>query len=290
MGRIVVVGSLNVDHTVSVERFPEIGETITATGSASDLGGKGFNQAVTAARMGADVVMVGCVGADDDGDRLLQALGAERIDAGFVWRNAAQPTGRAHITVDAEGRNSIVVAAGANASTSFPSAALEGADVLLAQLECPLEVVAVAMSAARSAGVMTILNPAPARPLTSALLNLVDYLVANETEADSLGRVSYHGTAVITGGERGALVLVPGREPRRIPAFTVPVVDTTAAGDAFCGAFAAALAGGGKLGDALQWATAAGACAVTRAGAFGSLPSSADVERLLDQASSEAHS
>ncbi|MEY2454316.1 MAG: ribokinase [Acidimicrobiaceae bacterium] len=290
MGRIVVVGSLNVDHTISVERFPEIGETIIATGLASDLGGKGFNQAVTAARMGADVVMVGCVGADTDGDRLLQALSDERIDAGFVRRNAALPTGRAHITVDVEGRNSIVVAPGANASTSFPSAALEGADVLLAQLECPLDVVTAAMSAAHSAGVKTILNPAPARALTDELLRLVDCLVANETEADSVGQVSYHGIAVITGGERGALVLVPGRESRRIPALAVPVVDTTAAGDAFCGAFAAALAGGGKLGQALQRATAAGACAVTRPGAFSSLPSSVEVDRLLAQSRSEAQS
>ena len=114
--------------------------------------------------------------------------------------------------------------------------------------------------------------------------------MANETEADSLGQVSYRGTAVITAGEHGALVLVPGRESRRIPALTVSVVDTTAAGDAFCGAFAAALAGGGKLGEALQRATAAGACAVTRPGAFGSLPSAADVQRLLDQSRSEAQS
>lgn len=290
MGRVVVVGSLNVDHIARVERFPEVGETVTASALVSDLGGKGFNQAVTAARMGADVVMVGCVGADADGDHLLRALGAEGVDAGFVRRHAELPTGCAHITVDDEGRNSIVVVPGANAGTSFPSAALEGADVLLAQLECPLEVVTVALSAARAAGVATILNPAPARTLTNEFLTLVDHLVANETEADSLGRVSFRGVAIITGGERGALVLLPGRESRRIPALAVPVVDTTAAGDAFCGAFAAALSGGGKLGEALRRAIAAGACAVTRAGAFASLPTSTDVERLLDQSSSDAHS
>jgi ribokinase len=292
MGRVVVVGSLNVDHTIRVERFPDVGETLTASGFASGLGGKGFNQAVTAARMGAGVVMVGCVGADADGDQLLRTLSEEGVDAGFVRRDAERPTGRAHITVDDEGRNSILVVPGANAEATFPSAALDGADVLLAQLECPLEVVAVAIAAARAAGVVTVLNPAPAQTLTNEFLGLVDYLVANETEADCLGRVSYHGVAVITGGERGALVLVPGHESRRISALPVSVVDTTGAGDAFCGAFAATLANGGKLGDALRWATAAGAQTVMREGAFASLPSAIDVEHLLSRAqpTRDAHS
>jgi ribokinase len=290
MGRVVVVGSLNVDHTVRVERFPEPGETVTAQSLANDLGGKGFNQAVTAARMGADTVMVGCVGADADGNQLLRALDEEQVDAGFVRRHAELPTGRAHIAVDAEGQNSIVVAPGANAAVSFPSAVLEGADVLLAQLECPLDVVAAAIAAARAAGVITILNPAPARPLTNQLLGLVDYLVANEAEADGLGRVSFHGVAVITGGARGALVLVPGRESWRIPALPVAVVDGTAAGDAFCGCLAAALAAGAPLADGLRWASAAGALTVTRAGAFSSLPGRAEVQRLLRQADSAAQS
>ena len=290
MARVVVVGSLNVDHTVQVERFPEVGETVTALGFTGGLGGKGFNQAVTAARMGVEVVMVGCVGADADGDVLVRALRQEGIDGGYVRRHAELPTGRAHITVDEAGRNTIVVVPGANAGASFPSAALEGADVLLAQLECPLEVVTVAMAAARAAGVVTILNSAPARTLTNDFLGLVDYLVANETEADHLGRVSYRGVAVITGGERGAVVLVPGHDSRRIPALPVPVVDTTAAGDAFCGCFAAALAGGSKLAEALRRAIAAGAHAVTSEGAFASLPWAADVDRLLGQSRSEAQS
>ncbi|MEY2422497.1 MAG: ribokinase [Acidimicrobiaceae bacterium] len=290
MGRVVVVGSLNVDHIVRVQRHPEAGETVTARAFASGLGGKGFNQAVTAARMGADVVMVGCVGADADGDHLLRALKGEGVDAGFVRRHAELPTGRAHITVDQQGQNSIVVVPGANAAASFPSAVLEGATVLLAQLECPLEVVSAAIAAARISGVVTILNPAPAQTLTNELLGLVDYLIANETEADSLGRVSYRGIAVITGGARGALVLVPGRESRRLPALTVPVVDSTGAGDAFCGCFAATLACGGKLGEALRRASAAGAHAVTSEGAFASLPSRADVDQLLHQSRTEAQS
>src|SRR6476620_418514 len=129
MPRVIVVGSLNVDHTVRVERFPAVGETITATGFASGLGGKGFNQAVTAARMGAEVVMVGCVGAAADGDRLMRTLHNEGVDIGYV-RRSELPSGRAHISVDSSGQNSIVIMAGANTATSFPSAALEGADVL----------------------------------------------------------------------------------------------------------------------------------------------------------------
>ena len=121
MGRVVVVGSLNCDHTVKVERFPVVGETVRATDYHADLGGKGFNQAVTAARLGADVVMVGCVGADTDGDDLLRALIDEGIDAGYVRRHAELPTGHAQITVDGEGHNTIVVASGANAAATFPS-------------------------------------------------------------------------------------------------------------------------------------------------------------------------
>src|SRR4051812_15800859 len=176
MGRVVVIGSLNVDHTVRVERFPQVGETVAAVAYTGGLGGKGFNQAVTAARMGADVVMVGCVGADADGDRLMRTLYNEGVDVGYM-RRSELPTGRAHITVDSRGQNSIVIMAGANTATSFPSAALEEADVLLAQLECPLPVVTAAMAAAKATGVTTILNPAPARALTSEFLATVDYLI-----------------------------------------------------------------------------------------------------------------
>ena len=291
MARVVVVGSLNVDHTVRVERFPKPGETVSATDYTFGLGGKGFNQAVTAARMGVDVVMVGCVGADTDGDLLLQTLHDERIDASYV-RRSELPTGRAHLTVDEVGQNSIVVVPGANAAASFPSAALEGADVLLAQLECPLDTVTAALAAARTARIVTVLNPAPARPLREALLALVDYLVPNEQESEGLGQVEYRGTAIVTGGESGALLLVPGHDGRRVPAFSVPVVDTTGAGDAFCGCFAASLAERRPLADALRRASAAGACAVTRVGAFSSLPTRDEVEQLVarPQSSSESQS
>ena len=282
MARVVVVGSLNVDHTVRVECFPQPGETVTATGYTFGLGGKGFNQAVTAARMGVEVEMVGCVGADTDGDLLLQALHDEGIDASYV-RRSELPTGRAHLTVDATGQNSIVVVPGANAATSFPSAALEGADLLLAQLECPLDTVTAALAAARVANLITVLNPAPARPLNEALLRQVDYLVPNERESEQLGQVEYRGTAIVTSGAAGALLRIPGQEALRVPAFSVQVVDTTGAGDAFCGCFAASIADGRPLSDALRRASAAGACAVTRVGAFASLPTHEEVERLLEK-------
>ena len=279
--RVVVLGSLNVDHIARVSALPTPGQTVIAKGYARALGGKGFNHAVTAARQGVEVVMVGCVGDDEGGGDLLAALEREGMTTDFVRRHATMPTGRAHITVDDRGGNQIVVVPGANGGVVFPSAALEGASVLLAQLEVPLAVVAAAMAAARSAGMTTILNPAPARRLNDELLATVDFLVPNETEAEQLGEVSFTGTAIVTQGERGALVLRPGARDRRIPAVTVDVVDTTAAGDAFCGCLAAGLAAGQRLPDALRRASAAGAFACTIEGALPSLPYADDIDALL---------
>ncbi|MEY2570103.1 MAG: ribokinase, partial [Acidimicrobiaceae bacterium] len=218
---------------------------------------------------------------DDGGTELLAALEREGISSAFVRRDASMPTGRAHITVDDKGQNSIVVVPGANSGAAFPSAALEGATVLLAQLEVPLSVVTAAMAAGRAAGVTTILNPAPARRLTNELLAHVDYLMPNETEAERLGEVSFNGIAIVTQGERGALVLRPGDRDRRVAPVQVKAIDTTAAGDAFCGCFAAELAAGRPIVESLRRASAAGAHAVTIEGALPSLPHAADVDRLL---------
>lgn len=280
-GRVVVVGSLNVDHTAQVQHLPRPGQTVIARDYQRALGGKGFNQAVTAARQGADVVLVGCVGDDDGGTELLDALRGEGVSAAFVRRHADMPTGCAHISVDAHGKNSIVVVPGANAGASFPSAALEGASVLLAQLEVPLSVVTAALAAAHAAGIMTILNPAPARQLSDELLQHVDYLVPNEVESQHLGEVSFGGTAIITQGERGAMVLCAGERDRHVPPVFVEPVDTTGAGDAFCGCLAAGLALGATLDEALRRASAAGAHAATIPGAMPSLPYLEDVEALL---------
>jgi len=280
-GRVVVVGSLNVDHTARVLRMPREGQTVIAREYGRALGGKGFNQAVTAARQGADVVLVGCVGDDEGGTELLDALEREGVSSAFVRRHATLPTGRAHITVDDRGANTIVVLPGANSGVAFPSAALEGAHVLLAQLEVPLSAVSAALAAAHGAGLTTILNPAPARRLTEELLKTVDYLVPNELEAERLGEVSFSGTAIVTQGERGALVLHPGEHDRRVPPIEVSAVDTTGAGDAFCGALAAGIAMGWSLPDSLHRASAAGAHAVTIEGALPSLPFASDIDALL---------
>ncbi len=290
-GRVVVLGSLNADHTIWVDRLPGSGETVLARDFSTALGGKGFNQAVTAARMGAAVTMVGCVGDDRDGARLLQALRDEGVDASTVRRHYDLPTGQAHITVGADGDNTIVVVPGANRAAEFPSAVLDGVDVLLAQLECPPEVVVAALAVAHAGGVTTVLNPSPALPLSVEALGLVDYLVPNRAEAEVLpvdrwlagagGGAGPAGTLVVTLGAKGALVHKGGRE-RRLPAVPVAeVLDPTAAGDAFCGALAAGLAPGWSFGDVLARAAAAGAHAVTVPGALPSLPTLAEVEARL---------
>lgn len=285
-GRIVVLGSLNVDHTVWVERLPGRGETLLGRVHTVTLGGKGLNQAVTAARQGVDVAMVGCVGKDLDGVQVISALVEEGIDVSLVRRHRDLATGRAHITVADDGDNTIVVVPGANLAVEFPEDALGGAKVLLVQLECPLDVIVKALVAARSAGVVTVLNPSPAIPLSNDVLDLVDYLVPNEHEADAIGVVDDYpgdGTLIVTRGERGASVRKAGRE-KWLPAVDVDrVVDPTAAGDAFCGALAAGLASGAPFGVALSRAAAAGAHAVTVPGALPSLPTAADVDALLGQ-------
>ncbi|MGH9187696.1 MAG: PfkB family carbohydrate kinase, partial [Acidimicrobiales bacterium] len=199
--RVVVLGSLNADHTMWVDRLPGAGESLLANGYTLTLGGKGFNQAVTVARQGARVTMVGCVGDDEEGDWLIETMATEGVDTDLVVHHASLPTGRGHITVGVDGSNTVVVASGANAGTTFPSAALEGAAVLLAQLECPLEVVGAALAAAKAAGIVTVLNAAPAAPLASELLTLIDYLVVNEPEARVVAAdpaSGFPGTLIVT--------------------------------------------------------------------------------------------
>ncbi len=280
MSRVVVVGSLNVDHVLRVDALPGAGATVLARSYEVALGGKGANQAVAAARQGAEVVMVGCTGADGGAGRLRAALTAEGLDLTHV-ATSTLPTGRAHITVDTDGANVIVVAPGANSATVWPPGTHQGAAVLLAQLEVPLPVVSAALREARGAGVTTVLNPAPKCELGSDLLALVDFLIPNEVEVEGLPLDGFAGVVIVTLGARGVEVRVPGSSPERLAAFAVDVVDTTAAGDAFCGAFAAALAAGSSTSDAVRRANAAGALACTIAGAMPSLPTAAAVDALL---------
>ena len=300
--RIAVAGSLNMDLVVRSPRIPRPGETIIGGEYRHVPGGKGANQAVAAARLGAQVAMVGRLGRDAFGDQLRNNLAAGRVDTPFVVQDAGIATGVALIVVDDAGQNSIVVAPGANmrlspADIDAAAQAIAGADALLLQLESPLDAVIRAAEVAHDHGVTVILNPAPARPLPPHLLALVDVLIPNESEAalltglpvdsqseaEEAAAALLHlgtGAAVLTLGERGALLAREGQ--RQIaPAFPVQPVDTTAAGDAFVAGFAVALAEGATMGDAVRWGNAAGALATTQHGAQPSLPSRAAVEQLL---------
>jgi ribokinase len=299
-GHIVVVGSINMDLVVRAPHLPQPGETIIGSDFKTFPGGKGANQAVAAARLGGRVKMIGRVGDDAFGAQLLQTLRDNRIDTTFVQRDAAAPSGVALITVEEAGQNTIVVASGANARVTpadveAAAAAFDGASVLLLQLECPLPAARHAIEVARQQQVRVILNPAPSQPLDAPLLSQVDYLVPNQielallTRADSLeegvSRLRALGVkqVVVTLGGDGAAVF-DDDQAFQLPPYQVNVVDTTAAGDAFVGGFAVALVEGKSTRAAAEWGNAAGALAVTRAGAQPSLPTRAELCEFLKQA------
>lgn len=300
--RVTVVGSLNMDLIALSPRIPQPGETIIGKRFHTAPGGKGANQAVAAANLGAQVSMVGSVGEDAFADSLLENLASAGVDHKFVTRYQENATGVALIVVDDHGENSIVVASGANmhlepADLKIAEDAIASADVLLLQLEVPLETVIQAAEMAQAHQVTVVLNPAPARTLPGELLRLVDFLIPNETEtallsgkpvssqeeievaAESLRDLGV-GNVILTLGERGAL-LTGASESHLYPAFKVNPVDTTAAGDAFMGAFAVALGEGKSIPDAILFGNAAGALATTRLGAQPSLPTRAEVESLI---------
>jgi ribokinase len=280
---VCVVGSANLDIVASAARLPSPGETVLGTSYAEHAGGKGLNQAVAAARAGARTAFVATVGADDAGQRLLAEVAAAGVDVSYVARST-RPTGRAVITVDARGENSIVVVAGANADVT--SVALPPARVVLVQLEVPIDVVVTALEHGRAAGATTILNPAPAAPLDAAVLGLVDVLVPNEHELALIGEpealVAAGVRAVVTTrGAAGIRVVTAERSWHQAP-FAVTPVDTTGAGDACCGALAARVAAGDPFAAAVRFAAAAGALATTRHGAVPSIPDRSAIEALLD--------
>jgi ribokinase len=296
-GKILVVGSLNMDLVVNAPRHPQIGETILGGKFATFPGGKGANQAVAAARMGTPVCMVGRVGKDSFGEELLKVANQDGIDISHISRDELEATGIALITVDTQGRNTIVVASGANLSLTpqhlqDARAAFEGAQVLVTQLENPLDTVSEAIYMAALHGLQIILNPAPAQALSPQLLAKVDYFIPNEREAMQISGTGSLETAIaellamgvrnliITLGEQGVLVVnQDGRE--QIPAYPVQAVDTVAAGDAFVGAFAAGLAEGMNPGRAVRLGNAAAAISVTRPGAQPSLPVRKEVDEFL---------
>ena len=289
MPRVLVVGSANIDLVAAVERLPAPGETVSEGTLLVTHGGKGANQAVAARRLGAEVRLLGCVGADASGAEIRAGLEAEGVGIAGLATAPDAATGTALIVVDARGQNQIAVAPGAN--RRLPPSAVERwetdfawADVVLCQLETPVETVVRALELARARGKLTILNPAPVRDLDRSVWPLVDYLTPNESEAARLGGVSVAGpeeaAVIVTLGARGALASGPAGD-LVVPAFPVTAVDTTAAGDAFNGALAVGLAEGAALWPALRLATAAAALACTKHGARPSLPRRAEVDALL---------
>jgi ribokinase len=305
---IVIVGSLNADLVVRVPRFPRPGETLTGDRFMRFPGGKGANQAYAAARLGGVVAMVGQVGADEHGTWLVAHLADAGVDTSQVLRDGAAPTGVALITIDTAGQNQIVLVPGAN-GTFTPdrfagtSVAVGHSRVVLLQLEIPLATVVAGAHSARAAGAIVVLDPAPAQMLPDTLLPLADYLTPNETELATLtgggevrdvadlreraAQLLARGAerVLVKWGARGAVLITQGSE-RWWPAHQVDVVDTTAAGDAFNGAFAVALAEGASSDAAGRFATAAAALAVTRAGAQPGMPDRVEVDALLTRARS----
>jgi ribokinase len=297
---LVVVGSLNMDLVVRAPRHPRPGETLIGSQFQTFPGGKGANQAVAAARLGATVRLIGRVGKDAFGDALLQTVRQDGVDTSFIYRDPQAASGVALITLDEAGQNTIVVASGANMRVSpkdiqQAEVAFEGANLLLMQLECPLEAVEAAADLAQQRGIPVVLNPAPARPLPASLLAKVDYLLPNQSELQLLaeGEVNVSAAAacllkngvrnlVVTLGEEGALLVTANTE-QKFDAYKVPVVDTVAAGDAFTAAFCVALMEGKSLPEAVQWGNAAGAIAVTRPGAQPSMPKREELIRFLKE-------
>ena len=301
MAGVFVVGSINQDFVLKVERRPEPGETVTGAELALFPGGKGANQAIAAARLGADVAILGRVGEDPFGRELVVNLRDNGVDTSRVEAVTDVPTGSAFITVTPDGENAIVVSPGANrrfglAEVRAASEDLRKARLLLAQLEVEVEAVEMAAYTVAGNGGRVLLNLAPPREVSGDLLRLSDPLVVNEHEAafllgedaqtpeESAGKLLDLGppSAVVTLGGAGA-ILATENSSRHFPAPEVQVVDTTGAGDAFVGALAAKLAEGTLLEEAVPYAVLAGAVAVMREGAQGSLPAPEDVEKFSDR-------
>ena len=293
---ILVVGSSNIDLVASVDRLPSRGGTVLGYRFAQSFGGKGANQAVAAARAGAEVAFLSKLGADANGRLIEQHLAAQGLSRPILLRDAEFPTGVAMILVDLSGENQIAVVPGSNgrltpADLRQHRELIAGARVLLLQMEIPRETVFEALRLGRECGLTTILNPAPAAPLPSDLLRLVDILTPNESEAQVLtgstdpaeaaqiltGRGV--GTVVVTCGANGAF-LTTGNDVTHIPGFLVETIDSTGAGDAFNGALACAVAEGVPIKSAIVRANAAGALATTGRGAQESMPTKDDIEQL----------
>jgi len=300
--RIAVVGSLHMDLTVKAEAIPHVGETVLGREFKMAPGGKGANQAVAAAKLGANVTMIGRVGTDSFGDDLIKNLVQHGINADYIMRDPETYTGLALIMVDRKGENIIAVAPGADfklkrEDVDRADSAVKAADVLLTQLEIPLPIVQYAVDKAFKYGVKVILNPAPACKLPLDLMKKVHILTPNEREAEVLSDVHIRdlnsaktaiekllkkgvGKVALTMGKKGALL---GTKDRRtlVRSPKVSPVDTTGAGDAFCGALAVAISDGKKLKEAVTYANYAGALKTTKMGAQEALPTREELEKFI---------
>lgn len=303
-GNLVVLGSINADHILNLESFPTPGETVTGNQYQVAFGGKGANQAVAAGRSGAKIAFIACTGDDDTGERVRKQLASDNIDIAPVSVVAGESTGVALIFVNAEGENVIGIHAGANAALTTDRVEAQreiiaNAEALLMQLESPVESVLAAAKIAHENHTTVVLNPAPARVLSDEQLALVDIITPNETEAEKLTGIRVEndedaaraaralhdkgiGTVIITLGSRGVWASVNG-EGRRVPGFKVKAIDTIAAGDTFNGALVTALLEGKRMDDAIRFAHAAAAIAVTRKGAQPSVPWRKEIDEFLSQ-------
>jgi ribokinase len=302
MGRVFIAGSINMDVVATAERHPQVGETVAGKAVLYFPGGKGANQAVSAAKLGASSTLIGRLGADAFGMELRTFLAAQGVDLAFVKDTPEAHTGTALITI-ANADNTIVVVPGANARVSaedVSAAVLAKGDVAVSQFEIPLPTIAAFFTRARAAGATTILNPAPAVKFGRELLDLVDVLVLNETELGFLAGTTLRDSdddarfvdsirllqtrpdqiVCVTLGRRGVLAVVNGKASV-IAGRVVKVVDTTGAGDCLVGALAAQLADGKSVPDALAYANAAASICVQRMGAAPSMPTAAEVADLL---------
>ncbi len=302
--KLAVLGSINADHILNLTHFPRPGETVIGKQYQIAFGGKGANQAVAAGRAGADIAFIACVGADDIGERIRQQLQQDRIDTAPVETVADEATGVAMIFVNGEGENNIGIYSGANAALT-PACVdrhqqvIADAEALLMQLESPLESVLAAAKIARANATQVILNPAPATQLSDELLALIDIITPNETEAEILTGIAVKSdedaaraaqalhdkgisTVLITLGRRGVWLSEQGQGVR-IPGFSVQAIDTIAAGDTFNGAFITARLEGVAMHDAVRFAHAAAAIAVTRPGAQPSVPWRTEIDNFLQQ-------
>lgn len=302
MGRVTVVGSFMFDLVARAPRRPKTGETLIGDSFGMFIGGKGANQAIAASRLNALVCMVGRLGDDLFGNQFLDKFSDEKINTDFVIQDKNNGTGVGMPLIDASGDNSIVIIPRANTALSAENInqgyeAIANSDILLLQLEVPIEASQRAAEIAKENSTIVILNPAPAREIPDTFLDLVDILTPNESETEILSGISATTekeakeaarilmdkgveTVILTLGSRGSLLLTATVESF-FPANQVDVVDTTAAGDAFCGALAASLANGSTIEEAVKTGNAAGALAVTKLGAEPSLPKKVDLDRFL---------